>query len=274
MDIVSLRQALGPALLELLRLCVWLLLLTIIFLPIERRWGIHKQKFFRKAFGTDLVYYFLSSLAPRLFLVIPMTFLAAAVHRYEPAAFYTWASGLPGVVRFLLALIAGDFGVYWAHRWSHEIPFLWRFHKIHHSAEEMDWLVNSKAHPVDILLTRISGLVPMYVLGLAQPMGDRLDWTPMLVTIAGTMWGFFIHSNWNLRLGWFEHVLSTPGFHHWHHTNDGPEVLNKNYAAMVPMLDAVFGTLYLPARWPGKYGTDAPSPSGLGEQLLEPLLPK
>jgi len=58
-----------------------------------------------------------------------------------------------------------DFGAYWGHRASHHIPFLWRFHAIHHSAEHMDWLVNTRAHPVDMVFTRLSGLVPVYRAG-------------------------------------------------------------------------------------------------------------
>ena len=67
--------------------------------------------------------------------------------------------------------MAGEIGYYWGHRWSHEIPFLWRFHSIHHSAEEIDFLVNTRAHPFDMVFGRFCGLVPMYVLGLGGPVG-------------------------------------------------------------------------------------------------------
>src|SRR5207244_4206653 len=101
----------------------------------------------------------------------------------------------------------------------------------------MDWLVNSRAHPVDKLVMRFSGLLPMYVLGLAQPLGNNLDYVPMIVAVVSNIWGFFIHSNVNWRLGWLEWLISSPAFHHWHHTNDGPELINKNYAAMLPLVD-------------------------------------
>ena len=155
---------------------------------------------------------------------------------------------------------------------THKIPFLWRFHAIHHSAEEIDWLVNTRAHPVDFIFTRLCGLVPMYVLGLAQPMGTSLDLVPVVVTLLGTLWGFFIHANIRWRFGWLERVVALQAFHHWHHANNGPE-RSQNYASMFPFIDQCFGTMVLPAReWPEKYGIDAPMASGLGGQLLEPLL--
>jgi len=258
---------------EILRLSVWLVLLAAVFVPLERIWGLHPLKLFRKAFGVDLAYYFLSGFVPRLLLPLPLTVLAAALHRMVPAEFYYSMAGISIWLRIPAALVVGDAGAYWGHRWSHEIPLLWRFHAIHHSAEEIDWLVNTRAHPVDLFFVRFCGLVPMYALGLAQPTGNQFDLAPIVVTLVGTAWGFFIHSNLTWRFGWLETLVSSPAFHHWHHTNDGPDRINKNYAAMLPWVDKAFGTFYLPpGQWPVKYGIDAKVPSSLHEQLVRPLL--
>jgi sterol desaturase/sphingolipid hydroxylase (fatty acid hydroxylase superfamily) len=271
----QLQQHLSPLALETLRLCAWLALLMAIFVPLERRYALHPLKVFRKSFSTDLAYYFLSSLLPKVLLIVPLTMLAWATHRVVPNGLYSRVAAIPPAIRFAAALIVGDVGSYWGHRWMHEIPRLWRFHAIHHSAEEIDWLVNSRAHPVDMIFTRLCGLVPMYLLGLAQPMADRLDWMPLLVILAGTVWGFFIHSNVRWRFGWLEWLVSSPAFHHWHHTNDGPEVLNRNFAAMLPWVDKCFGTFYLPRKqWPAKYGTNSPVAPGLAGQLLQPFAGK
>ena len=260
---------------DVFRLCLWLVLLMAIFVPLERMWGLRPQRVFRKAFGTDLIYYFLSGLLPNLLLVIPLTLVAGAVHRVAPSQLYSSVAAMPLWIRLAAAMLVGELGAYWAHRWSHEIPFLWRFHAIHHSAEEIDWLVNVRAHPVDLVFTRLCSFVPMYVLGLAQPMGNRLDLVPILVALIGTLWGFFIHANLSWRFGSLEWLVSSPAFHHWHHTNDGPDRINKNYAAMLPWVDKCFGTLYLPRReWPVKYGIDGPMAPGLTGQLLQPLMPR
>lgn len=87
--------------------------------------------------------------------------------------------------------------------------------------------------------------------------------------LIGTLWGFFIHANVRWRFGPLEWLIATPAFHHWHHSRI--EHTNRNYAAMLPPLDRLFGTLHLPAQWPAAYGIEAPLPASLGGQLIEPL---
>src|SRR5947209_10770355 len=116
----------GPFLIDVLRLCAWLVLLAALFVPLERKWALHPQKIFRSAFGTDLVYYFLSGVLPNILAILPLTVLAMIAHRIEPTGFYHWTAHVPIGVRLLLALCVGEMGAYWGHRWSHEIPLLWR----------------------------------------------------------------------------------------------------------------------------------------------------
>jgi len=63
-------------------------------------------------------------------------------------------SSLPVIVQALLCVFAADFAQYWVHRAFHQVPTLWRFHAVHHSAESMDWLAGSRLHFVDAVLTR------------------------------------------------------------------------------------------------------------------------
>ena len=207
---------------------------------------------------------------PKLLMIVPLTVLSAGLHRAVPMAYYTWVAAMPLWLRLGAALVLNEIGGYWAHRWSHEIPFLWRFHAVHHSAEELDWLVTAKAHPFDMFFTHFLAIVPVYAAGLAQPMGDRVDFVPIAVSAVSMYWAYFIHANVKWRLGWLEWMVSTPGFHHWHHTNDGPEVINKNYSAMFPWVDRFFGTLYLPPAWPVRYGTDTRVAPDLPGQLFDP----
>ena len=130
----------------------------------------------------------------------------------------------------------------------------------------------TRAHPLDICFSRLCGLLPLYLLGLAQPMGNTVDMVPLLYALIGTILSFFVHANISWRFGLLEQLVTTPAFHHWHHSNDGPESIDKNYAAIFPWMDKLFGTLYLPKhRWPKQYGIDAPMASSFTGQLLQPL---
>ncbi|MFN7900505.1 MAG: sterol desaturase family protein [Synechococcaceae cyanobacterium] len=255
---------------DLIRLSVWFLLLAVIFIPLERLIPRTRQAILRKDYFEDCFLYFLNGILPKLILVLPLSYLAAAVHHLGSNSFYDAVESLSLRKRLLLALVIGDFGAYWGHRWSHQIPFLWRFHSVHHSATEMDWLVNSRAHPIDMVFTRLCGLIPIYLLGFAQPTANTADIVPFIYVIFGNFWSFVIHANVNLRFGWFEKLLATPAFHHWHHTNEDPNLVNKNFAAIFPIYDRLFGSHFLPkTRWPLSYGLmdEGPEESSLQNPL-------
>lgn len=270
----SLQRHLPPYAFEVVRLTNGLILLVILLVPLERLFALRKQKVLRRGFLTDLGYYFLSSLLPSRILALPLLALALGLQFTGPLTLHLWIADLPAWVRFAAALVIAEIGFYWGHRWMHG-AWLWRFHAVHHSAAEMDWLVNTRAHPVDLVFTRLCGYVPLYVIGLAQASGNSVDWVPLLVSLVGSIWGYFIHANLRLRFGWLEHVVSTPAFHHWHHDNLGPVHSHKNYAALLPWVDRLFGTFYLDkAKWPDAYGIAEPMANGLPAQLAGPFLPE
>lgn len=258
--------------LQVVRLSVWLVLLTAVFAPLERFFSVRPAKLFRAGWATDLGWYFANSGLTPIFLLGPASaVIAVTIHAILPAGFTGAAAALPLWARMAAAMVVGEIGFYWGHRWSHEISLLWRFHAIHHSAEHVNFLVNTRAHPVDMVFTRLCGLVLLYACGLASPVGPHPTLVPALVLFVGSMWSFFIHANLRWRLGPFEELISSPAFHHWHHTRNDHK--DHNYAAMLPFMDRVFGTFHLPRReWPAEYGIDAAMPAGLGGQLLEPLV--
>ncbi|MFK3740716.1 sterol desaturase family protein [Massilia sp. TN1-12] len=253
-----------------LRLCAWLVLLTAVFVPLERWFGAHHTRVSRRELLHNVAYYVISSLVPILVLSVPVALLAAAAGHVVPRALLAAVQDLPALARVALAFVVGEIGVYWGHRLSHELPWLWRFHALHHSTEHMHFLANTRTHPVDMVVTRLCGLVPLYLLGLAAPSvaGSGL---PVALTLVGLAWGFFIHANLRWRLGPLEWLVTTPAFHHWHHSRH--DHINRNYASTLPVLDRLFGSHYLPRHWPAEYGTDTPQPATLAGQLLDPLAP-
>lgn len=247
---------------DVARLSVWLLILAAIFVPLERLFAVRPSRVFRRETAVDLAWYFITNLAIAPLLILPVSVLAWCVHAVIPAGFHAHVAALPVWAKFAAALVVGEIGFYWGHRLAHEMPFLWRFHAIHHSAEHMDFLVNSRAHPIDTLFERLCGLIPMYVLGLGTTV-------PIAVLLIRPIWGFFVHSNLRWRLGPLEWIVATPFFHHWHHTTG--EHIDRNYAATLPFIDRLFGTHYRPRDWPERYGIDTPMPASLHGQLLHPF---
>ena len=132
--------------------------------------------------------------------------------------------------------MAADAGRVRTHRAYHEIPFLWRFHAVHYSPQQMDWLSGSRVHVFEILATRATILVPIFLLGFPQ---DTIFSYIIFVSIQAVL----IHSNIATDLGWLRYLVVTPQFHHWHHASDA-EALDRNYAAHTPILDLLFGTYH------------------------------
>jgi sterol desaturase/sphingolipid hydroxylase (fatty acid hydroxylase superfamily) len=250
----------------------WFVLLALIFVPLERLFPLRPGKIFRAELLADLGYYFLNAIVPGLVLAVPLGWAAWVAHRMIPvgvtAAFAHWPVGL----RLFTSLVVAEIGLYWGHRWCHEVPLLWRFHVVHHSPTHIDWLVNSRAHPVDFIFTRLCGLVPLYALGLGNPVDGNPGAITILVMFLGPIWGFFIHANIKWRFGKLEWLIATPAFHHWHHTNDSLAVINKNYAPMFPWVDRLFGSFHLPrGRQSVRFGTDSSVAPDMVGQLIDPF---
>src|SRR5579862_474943 len=129
-DALRLRQtaqqgrAMKVAAIEIARMAAWLVLLAVIFVPLEKLWALRPQRFFRKAFTADLGYYFLNGLFSRYVLIAVLSLIARSVHRIEPGAIYQWSAALPAWFRLAAALLVGEVGSYWGHRAMHEIPVL------------------------------------------------------------------------------------------------------------------------------------------------------
>jgi sterol desaturase/sphingolipid hydroxylase (fatty acid hydroxylase superfamily) len=260
--------------LDLFRHSNGLLLLVVVFVPLERVFALRPQRVLRRGWGTDTVYYFLSSLLPPKLVLIAVAALLWALHGVAPQGLFPALHALPTGARLALSVAVAEVGFYWGHRAMHRWPALWRFHAVHHSAEQMDWLVNTRGHPVDLVLTRLCGLLPLYALGLARPGGEQTDWVPLLVALLGSSWGYLIHANVRWRFGPLEQLVATPAFHHRHHEHLGADGRGHgNYAALLPLVDRLFGTWRAPGTAPAiRYGTDEPVPAALLDQLMGPFM--
>jgi sterol desaturase/sphingolipid hydroxylase (fatty acid hydroxylase superfamily) len=264
------QHHLAQFVLDVTRLCMWLVILATLFLPLEWLFALHSRKVFSRRLASDLGFYVISSLVPNLLMAIPLSIVAYVAYHFVPWRLHAAIAAWPLWLRGLAAFVVGDLGFYWGHRWAHEIPFLWRFHAIHHDPNQVYFLVSTRAHPVDFVFIHLCGLIPVYILGLGAPQSVQGTLVATAIMLIVTVWGFFIHANVRWRLGPLEHLISTPAFHHWHHTLSDHR--DHNYASMLPWVDRLFGTYYLPRKeWPKAYGIDAPLPRSLVGQLVHPL---
>ena len=243
-----------------------LLLYSAIFIPLERLYALRRdQPVFRRQWVVDVTYFFINSL---LIEVLTIFTLKPALILFDWARIDSVSGligALPLVVQVPAILLVADFTQYWVHRTFHVVPFLWPFHAIHHSIEEMDWLAGSRLHLVDVIVTRGLTYVPIFVLGFSE---RALMVYVFIVAAQAT----FIHANvrWEFRRA--RRLVATPAFHHWHHSAEA-DAIDKNFAVHTPVWDILFGTYYLPDRWPERYGLHS-SPDVPGRwitQLIHPF---
>jgi sterol desaturase/sphingolipid hydroxylase (fatty acid hydroxylase superfamily) len=157
----------------------------------------------------------------------------------------------------VVLLFTEDFFRYWAHRWMHTSPFLWQFHKVHHSAEALIPFSELRSHPVNgiIDLTRGVIAVPLVTIIFLVVFPGRLT----AVTILGVNAGRFIfniggahlrHSHVWLSFGPFwEKLVISPAQHQIHHSRDVRH-RNLNFGSQFAVWDWLFGTLYLTQKRP------------------------
>jgi sterol desaturase/sphingolipid hydroxylase (fatty acid hydroxylase superfamily) len=240
------------------------LFLIIVFVPMERIFPAKKgQNFFRPGWLLDFCF-FIGQYAVWSFLVLWFLnhFKVFLQGMFTPE-FQTMLNSQPFILQVFEVLLFSDFLVYWGHRLQHKVDFLWRFHKVHHSAEHLDWLAAHREHPIDALFT--IGLInlPAFVLGFP------LDAIAGVIAFRG-IWAIYIHSNVRLPIGPIRKIIGAPELHHWHHDLDRNA---SNYANISPLMDIIFGTYACPDEEPDKFGIKEKTPTNYLGQLLEPLLP-
>jgi sterol desaturase/sphingolipid hydroxylase (fatty acid hydroxylase superfamily) len=242
-----------------------ILMMTLIFSPIELLWPAYpEQSVFRSQWLTDIVY-FLSTHLPiqitTFLILLPATQLSSVL---SIPALTNAVGHLPWLVQFFLAVIVADLAEYLIHRAFHKVPFLWRFHAIHHSSKSLDWIAGSRAHIVDDVAVRAFILIPMMCVFSHNMLVAYLFFVNIHATWA--------HCNFGPTIKWLEPFLVQPRYHHWHHTSQA-EAIDRNFAIHFPWIDKMFGTHYLPGdKWPDTYGLhNEKIPAGFWGQTFYPL---
>lgn len=239
---------------------------TLVFVLLEKLFPLYRdQPVFRIEWQTDLTHFLVNHQLVGLTLLV----VNLLIHRFFGWAFYAplqqAVQALPFAVELFACLLVADLVQYWTHRAYHEVPFLWRFHAVHHSTRVLDWMAGSRLHLLEVIATRVSILGALYVLGFSKGVMDAY------ILIVGFQ-AVLNHSNVRLRWGPLKVLIVTPDFHHWHHASDRA-ALDRNYAAHFAFLDYLFGTVARTDRpFPEKYGVLGDyMPAGFVKQQLFPF---
>lgn len=151
---------------------------------------------------------------------------------------------LPLAVEVLLYLVVRDFMEYFIHRLLHRVPWLWRFHALHHSATSMHVLTHLRFHPVETVVYRTLEFIPMMMLGFSPRDFFAAHAIALVV-------GHLNHANLFIPMGPLKYVLNSAAMHRLHHAKVVPEPFahkarGANFGLTFSVWDYIFGTAWDP----------------------------
>jgi len=248
--------------------------LGIVFAALTHIWPCndHAPWWRKKEIVTDIVYWFAIPLMARVVRIGLLVVGAAMFYDIKggPAliAFYNDGFGplaaMPLWAQAIVFLVVSDFLLYWFHRMFHE-GVLWKYHAVHHSSEEVDWISAARFHPFNIVFGSVLVDVGLLLAGIS----------PNVMLLVGPFTiahSAFVHANLNWTLGPLRYVIATPIFHRWHHTYLAEGGMT-NYAGTFPIWDILFGTWRMPqGQVPEVYGAEDPAmPMSFTGQMSYPF---
>ncbi len=238
--------------------------LWILFGTLEWLYPLRKdQKHFRQGWLTDVAHFFFNHVLINIGTYLVAAFLYIFFRGAISPALQLAVRSQPDLLQFAEAFFIAQLAFYAVHRLAHKIPWLWRFHVIHHSSAELDWLASARLHPLEMVIVNIAVGVPLFLLGFTrETFGGYLIFRAFLPILN--------HSNTKFQFPILNRIIATHDFHHWHHSND-IAARDKNFSGF-PIIDLLFGTYYVPKnQMPETYGVDEIIPKTYWQQLLYPF---
>lgn len=171
-----------------------------------------------------------------------------------------------GVFSFILVFVCRDAIYYINHRMFHSIPFLWRFHSLHHSSKDMTSLSAIRAHPMEDLFHDVAIAIPLALITTSPSM-------ILFYSIFETLFPYWVHSRFYLVKSSRYNFLVTPLIHHWHHALDCHHSKGQNFGIYTTFWDKMFGTFYCEELPPKTYGIQNKNyPEGFLGKLFYPFI--
>ena len=215
--------------------------------------------------GRDLVYLFVLAQVTAVLIKLTSDALTPALraHGFGLGAASLWPTRAPFVVRALLVFLITELGSYWVHRAAHRFEPLWRFHSVHHVAEELSGLKSLRLHPVDNVFFYLVRTVPLHLLGAGE---DEV----LTITYFACTLSILSHANVSVADGGLGLLVNLPQYHQIHHSSDLEES-NSNFGCHTVLWDRVFGTLRIAPKGPLVLGVVPLGPRTLWQELAWPF---
>lgn len=170
---------------------------------------------------------------------------------------------LPFWLQMVLLFILWDLWAYWYHRALHSSRYLWQFHKVHHSQEQLNAFSNFRVSLLDRMVNMTALAVPTFMLGGNYAL-------PFYVMLLVQFQQLVIHIDVDWKGGWFGRIFVMPAFHVVHHST-APQHANRNFGSALAVWDRLFGTGAKRGPGPLAFGlTDERVPESYVRQLLVP----
>jgi sterol desaturase/sphingolipid hydroxylase (fatty acid hydroxylase superfamily) len=240
----------------------WLLAVSALCLVLERlRPWRREQKVLRRLFWQDLFWLFFNGhYAGILVAHVAAYVFQWAVPAIEQLKSLQLLSHQALGVQFVAFFGLKDLLEWGVHNLLHRVPWLWEFHKLHHSIEELDWIGNFRFHWMEIVVYQGLTYFPLVMLGVDQ--GIVLP-----IAVVATLIGHLNHSNLDISWGPLRYLLNSPRMHVWHHDRDWPadRPHGVNFAVCLSAWDWLFGT----AHWPTPADSPAQHPRRIGFDGME-----
>ena len=149
----------------------------------------------------------------------------------------TW----PNWLQLLILFVIADFIQWNVHRLLHYVPWLWEFHKLHHSVKEMGFASHFRFHWMETIVYKSMQYIPLAMIGFGIQ-----DF--FVVHIFTVLVGHLNHANVNWNYGPLKYILNNPQMHLWHHAKERPpeHPYGVNYGITLSVWDFLFGTAYFP----------------------------
>jgi sterol desaturase/sphingolipid hydroxylase (fatty acid hydroxylase superfamily) len=247
----------------------WLLIVSAACFIAERLFPWRKeQRALRRGFGQDL---FWLAFHGHVFGVLVWLGSSAWFPYWENAKHSAGALALlasaPWPLQLLVALVFSDFLEYGVHNLLHRVPFLWQFHKVHHSIEELDFVGNFRFHPFESTVYSLLTALPVAALGVT----DMRVW--MFIWVFKTAIGHLNHSNLPISWGPLRYLFNSPKLHVWHHDVLLRGSAGRNFGVVFSCWDWIFGTAEMPDGQPKQLGFEGMErfPRDLPSRFLWPI---